>query len=423
MCFLAGALGMPGRTAQGLLLRSRQYYRLARGVDPTSTRAALSLGLVERAMGRQDVGNRMIFRALRQGSLPAEEADAIRALVLSRHADPAVAVTAQRSLGDSGPIPLFFADVYQRMGRADLADRETKKAEERGLALVPALIGLLIVCGLILACGAAGLVVGGIALARQLARRAPCRAGVPLGEPSGQPTPAAPAWAAREAVEAIIIFIFVQMAVGLVGAAAFGGSSADKVLTRALATVSSGVCALLWVRLISLRRHGREASATPRGVEFGWRFSRWWRQAAVGVAAAGVAALPLMGLGQLLRWLFGDNPAHDPIKALLVSPPGLPSIAAIILLVCVVVPVLEETLFRGVLYRALRRQWPFLPAAMGSGLVFAAGHLSAGAFPPMLILGILLAYLYERSGSLLAPAVAHGAFNAFNLAIMLAVFG
>jgi membrane protease YdiL (CAAX protease family) len=87
------------------------------------------------------------------------------------------------------------------------------------------------------------------------------------------------------------------------------------------------------------------------------------------------------------------------------------------------VPVVEETLFRGVLYGALRRHWPFAPAALASGAVFAVGHLSLAGAIPYLLLGLLFAYLYERSGSLVAPWAAHGAFNAFNLAVLLALFG
>jgi membrane protease YdiL (CAAX protease family) len=36
--------------------------------------------------------------------------------------------------------------------------------------------------------------------------------------------------------------------------------------------------------------------------------------------------------------------------------------------------------------------------------------------------GVLLAWLYERSGSLLVSAAAHGAFNAFNVAMLMVLF-
>jgi membrane protease YdiL (CAAX protease family) len=76
------------------------------------------------------------------------------------------------------------------------------------------------------------------------------------------------------------------------------------------------------------------------------------------------------------------------------------------------VPLLEETVFRGFLYRAFRRcSGPALAIPI-SALLFALAHVPDWPqMPALFVLGIGLAYLYERSGSLVTPIVFHTVFN------------
>lgn len=83
-----------------------------------------------------------------------------------------------------------------------------------------------------------------------------------------------------------------------------------------------------------------------------------------------------------------------------------------------VAPVLEELIFRGLLYGSLRawsgghgRAW--LIPAVASGLVFAFAHgYGAGGFTSVLLSGILWAWAYERTRSLLPGILAHAVNNA-----------
>jgi membrane protease YdiL (CAAX protease family) len=84
-------------------------------------------------------------------------------------------------------------------------------------------------------------------------------------------------------------------------------------------------------------------------------------------------------------------------------------------------PVAEELFFRGFLFGGLRRYFGFPVAAAISGLLFSVVHFQIGLFLPYAVLGILLAYMYERSGSLFAPITAHFFFNGLSFLILLAV--
>jgi ABC-2 type transport system permease protein len=81
-------------------------------------------------------------------------------------------------------------------------------------------------------------------------------------------------------------------------------------------------------------------------------------------------------------------------------------------------PPVEELIFRGLLYRGLRRSMSTFRAVLGSALVFALVHPPI-AFFPVLVLALLAATVYERSKLLFAPIAAHATYNALLFAFAL----
>jgi membrane protease YdiL (CAAX protease family) len=74
-------------------------------------------------------------------------------------------------------------------------------------------------------------------------------------------------------------------------------------------------------------------------------------------------------------------------------------------------PLFEELFFRGFLYKAFRTSWGWLPGALTSGAVFALAHMQLTLFVPLLALGVALAWVYERTGSLWTSITMHALFN------------
>ncbi len=74
-------------------------------------------------------------------------------------------------------------------------------------------------------------------------------------------------------------------------------------------------------------------------------------------------------------------------------------------------PLFEEFIFRGLVFRGLRRSMRLLPAAVASAAVFAIVHPPL-AMLPVFGLGLVAAWAYERSGLLLAPMLVHAVYNA-----------
>ena len=88
------------------------------------------------------------------------------------------------------------------------------------------------------------------------------------------------------------------------------------------------------------------------------------------------------------------------------------------LLVLFEAPLLEEPLFRGIIFRGLQSSIPTWAAMAVSGFFFAIVHVNAASFIALWFLGIAFAELYRRTGTLLAPMTAHALFNATNLALL-----
>ena len=88
-----------------------------------------------------------------------------------------------------------------------------------------------------------------------------------------------------------------------------------------------------------------------------------------------------------------------------------------ILLIVLVVPISEEVCFRGMLFGGLRERMPGLVAALISGLVFGALHAGTGvtAVPPLMVFGVILALLYERTGSIVPGILLHMLNNSIAL--------
>ena len=82
------------------------------------------------------------------------------------------------------------------------------------------------------------------------------------------------------------------------------------------------------------------------------------------------------------------------------------------MLAAVAVPLIEETMFRGLLYRGLRQWMPMLVSGLLMGTAFALVHPQMFAVLPILAaLGLGFGLLREWRDSLIAPMVAHGLHN------------
>lgn len=146
--------------------------------------------------------------------------------------------------------------------------------------------------------------------------------------------------------------------------------------------------------------------------------------------------LRLVSLARVLAWGFGGYAAALPVIAastlvwnaitqtLFPTVPtpehplvpqlseGSAALAMALVVAVVVAPLVEETAFRGMLYGALRGRMGVWSSAVISGTIFALVHPTLpGQFLPIMTLGVVLALLREKTGSLAPGMICHGLNN------------
>jgi len=144
--------------------------------------------------------------------------------------------------------------------------------------------------------------------------------------------------------------------------------------------------------------------------EFGLRpLPKGWlvRAVAIGLIAFVLASLFNYGVQSLM-----DKPPHNP-QLDLIAPGGFSWGRLLVTLIVfgAVAPFTEEMFFRGLIYGWLRRRVSVWLAAGVSGLGFAVLHGIWWLIPALFLLGVALALIYERSGSIWASVITHGLFN------------
>jgi CAAX protease family protein len=153
--------------------------------------------------------------------------------------------------------------------------------------------------------------------------------------------------------------------------------------------------------------------------DFGFRpIGRWTIVTALGV---GVLAMPAMALtGAAVQHLLGRPLGSPQIRFL--APDGFSWTIVIGMIVIggILAPLAEEIIFRGLLYGWLRRFMGLVPAAILSAAIFGLVHGMLPVIAAAFVVGLALAYIYERTGSLWAPAIVHATQNCIAMTIMFA---
>src|SRR5205814_5601502 len=74
-------------------------------------------------------------------------------------------------------------------------------------------------------------------------------------------------------------------------------------------------------------------------------------------------------------------------------------------------PLVEELIFRGLIFRPLRRKHGLIFSMLASSVLFAIVH-DPLSVAPVFVLGCCAAIAFERSGSIITPMLVHATYNA-----------
>ncbi len=138
---------------------------------------------------------------------------------------------------------------------------------------------------------------------------------------------------------------------------------------------------------------------------------------------AGVVVLPvallLNDLSYRVMTLFHLTPQPQAAVAVVEKAIGLGKQISFGIAAIALVPLVEELLFRGILYPFLKRQTYRGVAIAVTSLLFAAIHLNLLTFVPLVVLALVLIAVYEKTDALLTPILTHAFFNAVNFFMLI----
>lgn len=208
-----------------------------------------------------------------------------------------------------------------------------------------------------------------------------------------------------EFLVAAVVYFAVQLGGVFVILAAFGGDALTSgapgptLILVLIAAVSAGLAALVAVGL-------RVRSAAALGLT---RPAGRWLLIGAGCGLGGFLINRLVVVAYIA--ITGDqgNPQQNLSDTAMGG--SFAQFALLLLFGAVLTPIGEEALFRGVGFGWLRR-WGFVLAAVISSLIFGLAHGINAVLPAAVLLGLVHAWLYERSGSIWPAVMSHAVNNA-----------
>jgi membrane protease YdiL (CAAX protease family) len=386
---------MLGNRADDLAEAIRWFEELARSsLDPA---VDLHLAILEAEAGRFERVRRRVEDWRRRDEPFPTLAGLLAAAYLGGAPAPGMDVRAElRAALQAG----WFSDrlairLAARAGDDELGETARAALEARGGRLLARLRGFAAVEAGVLVAGAVALVV----VARR--RRAPAGLG-------GAVLP--PPWRGRTGV-------VVLLHGGAVAALAIAAFQLLPLLVPARPLTSVMVATLTNLAFVPLLVLAHRRLLAPAGVGFGAGLGLVpSRGAAVPLAAV---LLALLAAGQAGEWALGwaaralDLSAHwtewfDRDLAW----GSAPVVAVELVDTVVLTPVIEEILFRGLLFATLRARLGLGASASLSAAIFAVAHgYGAAGFIAVFWSGVLWAVAYEKTGSLLPSIAAHAVDN------------
>jgi membrane protease YdiL (CAAX protease family) len=229
------------------------------------------------------------------------------------------------------------------------------------------------------------------------------------------------AWKLESVLRLLMVLFFGLAVVGLVGTLAerLAGGPADEARRGLITLVSTVVFQVVALGVVGwfLREH-----QTTWRAAFGLGGGRWsWRLLLVIGATVTIfpISLVLMWVSQkLMLWVSLEVVAQPTVRALQTAT-SMEQRLLFGAMAILLAPVVEEVVFRGILYPAIKELgYPRL-ALWLTAVVFALTHANVVTFLSLTFFALALTSLYEHTESLWVPIGAHSLFNLANFAWLL----
>lgn len=185
--------------------------------------------------------------------------------------------------------------------------------------------------------------------------------------------------------------------------------------------ISAGVMWLVFAAFLRLVSHGTGSGSMRHDFGFAFRPRDLWIGLPLGVFSQLVLVnLVNWPLSRVFPGQFSPDRVEERARSIADSAPG----AWVVLLVAVVVvaaPLIEELMYRGLIQQGLANSLGSVRGWVAGAAVFAAIHLAPVEFPGLFVFALVLGWCYRRTGRLGTGIIAHMAFNATGLLVVMRV--
>lgn len=216
--------------------------------------------------------------------------------------------------------------------------------------------------------------------------------------------------------QSILLPLICLAVLPILGAAVLVAAYGNPESTPLGARLGLMFCVTMPLALLAVMRHRRLSEPAPPGLGGALKIGLW------AFCVAQLIALPLALVWTILLKFGGYEPQVQQLVQDTIFSPDISKPLMITIYGVLVAPFVEEAIFRGILYPAIRNAFGKESKRTGivvgiviTSVLFALVHDELSALVPLFGLAVVLNLVYEKTNSLAACVIAHAAFNATTL--------
>ena len=226
--------------------------------------------------------------------------------------------------------------------------------------------------------------------------------------------------------DAAVGFLVANLAGAVVGAMILAATgNADAAADGELSLTMVAVLQIpLWTGYLGAPLYAARFKGNGLVSDFGLRME--WLDVPKGLAAGlgtQILAIPalyfvIFQLTDAIGWDF-DHDISGEARDLVEKATDPVGVVLLVLITVVGAPIIEELFFRGLMMRSIENRFGKAAGLWATSLIFAGVHLQALQFPALLLIGLVLGWLAQRTGRLGPSIWAHVAFNGVATLVLL----
>lgn len=213
-------------------------------------------------------------------------------------------------------------------------------------------------------------------------------------------------WGISDVIRISLVILFISYLVGVIEAFVIKALhiNLDANLRIIVITFFIDAFACLVLLYFVIIKHKKTLASV------GLKFSFFFKNVLAGITAyifIVPSLLVILILSIRLLNFLGYSPPTQPILEAFMEEERSRVLLFLTIFVSVFGPLVEEMFFRGFVYPAIKKRLGILAAVLLSAAMFSLLHTNIVGFLPIMTLGVLLAYLYETTGSLVSSITVH----------------